>query len=294
MCTPLPSLMRGTVPAMFACLVLAISWFSSVPSSYGSASWPNEPSNAGTIVDVPFNSLPSGGMYSAYNNYAIVGDSTAPLSPSNVIQFTRPPGQTGGDQVFTALPNMREVYLGFWWKPSNPFDGWLNNSNKLIFLKSPVLDNIVENMYGPRGGNRQLAFILQLTTDNCHLPTGFGDCPGTYVLLPNASSGITSLGQWHRIEVYVKHSTTRTSRDGILRWWVDGVLAGNFTTVNFQIEPWNEMHIVQAWDSPDPTQTSTDRHWFDHLRISQPGGSTATDQPPGPPATPTIRSVTVP
>jgi hypothetical protein len=42
--------------------------------------------------------------------------------------------------------------------------------------------------------------------------------------------GSTSDGSWHSIELHIKSETGNTS-DGILQWWVDSVLRGNFNDV---------------------------------------------------------------
>jgi hypothetical protein len=42
-----------------------------------------------------------------------------------------------------------------------------------------------------------------------------------------------TVGAWTKLEAYVKASTTSTSRDGIVRWWVNGVPAGSYTNLNY-------------------------------------------------------------
>ena len=45
---------------------------------------------------------------------------------------------------------------------------------------------------------------------------------------PNATATPVTLGEWHRIEWYLKNATTTTSRDGVTRWWLDGILQGDY------------------------------------------------------------------
>ncbi len=44
--------------------------------------------------------------------------------------------------------------------------------------------------------------------------------------------GTTSDGSWHCIELHLKSETGVGTNDGILQWWADGVLKGNFNNVN--------------------------------------------------------------
>jgi hypothetical protein len=145
-----------------------------------------------------------------------------------------------------------------------------------------------------QGGAHTLALNLAFPgVGNAHLGNGWGDNPGTWNLYGNVSSPTVALGQWHRVEMYAKGSTTSTSRDGILRWWLDGNPVGSYTNVNTSDPNWNMIQFTPSWDKPDPTQRTTDYFWYDHVRISSPQGSGAQDQPPGPPSAPQILSVTV-
>ena len=261
-------------------------------SDAGTSAWPNEPAGSTLITDNPFDCITCNGWNVSFNTgVSIVTDATAPLSPSNVLQHRYATGFVGGSApgvVYYGLPsNLREVYIGHWWKPSNPWHGHSSGINKTVFIwggqPSGTGALVYFDMRGSTGAYHYEATMSTTTINNCHI--GNGDCPGTRNFSANASSTVVTLGVWHRIEIYLKPSTTTSSKDGIMRWWVDGVLTGNYTTVNYQSDPWNEFQISPTWGGIGDTKIETDFFWWDHIRISSGGVLGLGDSTP--PAAPT-------
>ena len=254
--------------------------------------WTNEPAGAAVVLDCPFNSVSSCGILDVYSSGRITSDSSAPVSPSAVIQSTLRAGQnTGGMQLNYVTPQVsNEMYMGLMWRTNPEFYGRPAN-NKTFFIRGPQV-NGVWYMVGPPGGPFRMVFSHNTgTLDNSHT------C-GAHLGLgcePNVGSGAVTQGVWTKLEAYVKKSTTATSRDGIVRWWVNGVLAGNYTNMNYAQNGLNEWVWSETWDgtvNPVPAQDWS--HFLDHLHISIPNGGPSTDNPPGPPASPTLRGVTTP
>jgi hypothetical protein len=193
--------------------------------------------------------------------------------------------------------DQREVYAGFWWKASPNWQQETNSAvSKIAFFVSNGGWDVFIGMQGPQGGPYALSVVFESPTlSNGHLPASYGDNPGTRILLGNVSRPSVSPGNWYRIEMYSKHSTTATSRDGIFRWWVNGALCGDYTNVNFIDLPWVQFNLSPTWGGMNNTKTQTDYYWFDHIHLSLPKGAAAspTDQPPGPPAAPRILNVVV-
>ncbi len=103
----------------------------------GSGPWPNEPAGFRVISDQPWNLLTSLGWFVQFGVGAIGLDSTARLSPPNVLQFTYPVGFAGGEAPGTLaleLGGVRQVYGGIWWKVSNPWQGHDTNVNKIQYV----------------------------------------------------------------------------------------------------------------------------------------------------------------
>lgn len=248
-------------------------------ATFAAVDRPNEPPGSTFLSEYAFDAKPvnkwltAGTWWDLYptGNAQIIADPTAPKSPSNVLQQKRPPNSTGGTQLGYSFPQTkREVYVAFWWKPSDPFYGWSNNTQKIASIQPSM--NMFFMWFGERTKPRTTGVLLQTATvDNSHAgcPYPFSSCN----FYSNMSSGIVTGGQWHRIEWYVKLSTSETSKNGILRWWVDGELAGNHTNVNMSNIPYDNFQFNHTWDGGDPAQPTTDYHWFDHAYISAPNGA---------------------
>jgi len=252
-----------------------------------SVGWPNEPAGSTVITDYSFDTIPGQGWQNNGGS-SIVIDPTAPLSPSSVLKFPYPVGFIGGsapDTAFYPLNNLSEIYLGYWWKPSNPWQAHPSLFNKIAFqftngsggqLFQVMHGNGVDEPY-------QVISTLEFTVDNSHLNQfGFGQPNGAWTLFGNASKGKVSLGQWHRIEVYIKQGTTKSSKNGILRWWVDGILVGNYSNVNYPNTLFNEFQFSPTWGGVGETKLEGDYYYFDHVHISQPSGGADVTPPAAP------------
>jgi hypothetical protein len=101
--------------------------------------WPNEPIGLTTFADWGFDqdiptdgdvAIPgSGGWHVIYNEPGLVTrvvHPDTPFGPSNVGQWNYPIGFEAGSapgSVYRDLPpGVADVYAGFWWKPSDPWE----------------------------------------------------------------------------------------------------------------------------------------------------------------------------
>jgi hypothetical protein len=252
-------------------------------------------------LDCSFSSTPAAcGILDAYASSIPSSDATAPISPSGVIKSTIFAGNSsGGMQLNYYLPQgNREMYMGIMWRTNPEFQG-RPNSNKLFFLRGPQANGVwIFGNSALVNGSAPLIFGHNTgggLLDNSHAcSTDLG-----LACFPNAGPGLLTRGVWTKIEAYVKSSTTNTSRDGIVRWWINGVLAGSYTNLNYGgTAGINEWVWSETWDgfvSPVPSVDWS--HFIDHLRISVPNctgncsGGGNLDNPPG--ASGTVTGVTV-
>lgn len=256
--------------------------------------WTNEPAGANVVLDCPFNSVQGCGILDVYSSNKITSDSSAPISSSNVVQSTIYAGNsTGGMQLNYSTPQVtREVYVGLMWRTNPQFQG-RQVGNKMFFVRGPSVNGVF--LFGASSlSSGQAPMIFNVNTggyDNSHITGGDPLAP----FFPNAGPGMLRVGTWTKLEAYIKGSTTPTSRDGIVRWWVNGVPAGNYTNVNYAPNGLNEWVWSETWDGTvNPAPTTDWSHFIDHIHISIPGSSSSTDQPPGPPASPRLLGVTTP
>ena len=161
--------------------------------------------------------------------------------------------------------------------------------NKLTFLLNSVGDLAVALlMYGPVNGPWEPDIYFSASTvDNSTLqPSCCGTpAPGTRHLFWNINRPCLSLGTWHKIEHYVKFSTTSTSQDGILKLWIDGGLTHNYTNVNFpQAGNFTEFQFAPNWGGTGDVKTENDYFRFDHIHISTATDTQADVAPPTPPS----------
>ncbi len=256
--------------------------------------WTNEPTGASVVLDCPFNGVSSCGILDAYSTSQIAADGAAPVSPSNTVKSTLLPGQTaGGMQLNYATPSVsREIYVGLMWRTNPQFQG-RPVGNKLFLVRGPGSNGVfLFNASALVGGTGTMIFGHNTGgIDNSHT------CSAELGALcfPNVGDGTLRVGTWTKLEAYIKASTTNTSRDGIVRWWINGVPVGNYTNLNYAAGGLNEWVWSETWDGMvNPPPTVEWNHFIDHLHVSIPNGGGSTDQPPGPPASPSIRAVTVP
>ncbi len=231
------------------------------------AGWPHEPSGLsvwsdygfGTAIPVTSSDVPLGdgsGWSSIYNGNglgSIGNDPAAPASPPAVFQLKYPVGFTGGaspSTLYYNLPNVNQVYAGFWWKPSNPWQGHASNVNKIAFLFPGNNGDMYLAMYGPPGGPYQLRVLPEFPG----LPVAW------YV--PNVTQVAVALGQWHRIEWWVDRTA------GVVRWWMDGQLIGDYSGVAFPSGGFTNFEFSSTWGGIGDSKTETDYYWFDHVHLS--------------------------
>lgn len=261
--------------------------------SHAAGVWTNEPAGANVVTDWGWPTLTGSGWHDEGGSTSVASDSTAPLSPSSVLQqifYTgMPAGISPGNDWYAFPQPAKEVYVGFWWKPSAGFE---NHPvlTKILFLSTTQTNPIFFYMSGTGPSVRIGMQYQNGTIDNSHL-SGFPGVIGTFDIGGGQS---VQLGAWAKLELYVKRSTTPTSRDGIFRYWVNGVLARDITNMNFESYDFASVPIVPVWGGTGGTKTKTDYFSYDHVHISTPNSGTTSDQPPGPPAVPALRSVTVP
>lgn len=274
--------------------MLTIGFGLATPPSYGAGVWTNEPAGASVVLDCPFNSVSGCGILDAYSSSQIASDSSAPISASNTVQSTIYAGNSSGGMQLNYVTSQvyREMYVGKMWRTNPQFQG-RQVGNKMFFMRGPGVNGVFLFNNGSLTNGSGLMIFDHNTASLNNSHACMADL-GLFCM-PNAGPGVLSVGVWTKIEAHIKCSTTATSRDGIVRWWINGVPAGNYTNLNYCPSGVNEWVWSETWDGGvNPVPSVNWSHFIDHLHISIPGGSNSADQPPGPPASPTLRSVTTP
>lgn len=247
--------------------------------------WANEPAGSVVHFDCEFNDTLCG-MASRYNTVAfatVLGDRVLnQFIPASTTVLT------GNGQWGLDFPKQRQIYVGFDWSTNPDFMGLENSGNKVIFIKNPdaapgARDNSLLNWYGARCQPKTLLWHQQGEVNNCHISeystNACWPVDGTGLFYPNVNRGAATVGAGtgkHRIEIYMKASTTSSSKDGIIRHWVDGVMTSNFTTVNLSSEGFTNVEITATWDGSSNLQCGSRdcskewNHYFHNLHVSFP------------------------
>jgi hypothetical protein len=230
------------------------------PSAPTAGAWKAEPPGLSVLTDRAWTGLTGEGWNRRESrDDRIVADATAPLSPGAALEYGYPAGFAGGTAPathFYALGGRREVFVGLEFEVSNPWQGHSSQVNKIQFLLTSNAD-VMMAMHGPPGGPYELRVIPQWKEN------------GDAWLVPNASHPPVTLGRWHRVEWYVKYESAPGAQDGVVRWWMDGALVGDYSRVRFPDDGgFVEYQISPTWGGVGDRKTQADFMRFDRSYIS--------------------------
>jgi hypothetical protein len=265
--------------------------------------WNREPAGFTTLLECPFTGAPAScGITDAYGSSSQTTDVTEPVSPPGAVLSRIFAGQnSGGMQLDWFTPGgttYREMFVGLMWRTNPGFEG-RPQGNKTFFMRGPWIGGPVNTFNGVflfnnaslSGGTGQMIFAHNTGSLNNGHACG-GDAFGA-ICYPNAGAGILSVGVWTNLQAYIKCSSSPTARDGIVRWWINGAPAGNYTNLNYCSNGLNNWSWSETWDGTRNFVVSREwNHLIGHLHVSfltgaGGGGSTPPPPPPLPPNKPT-------
>jgi len=234
----------------------------------GAVGWLNQPAGLTVLTDEPFDAVSENGWRFTRrqtingSGVSLALDSSAAFSPPHVLRFTYgigfPGGQDPGVVAYDPAAPVRDVYVGLWWKPSNP---WQNH------VASGV--NKVAFWFGA-GSSGDIALIM-FRSDSAYTLQVVPEFPITKDvrrLTPNVAATPVSLGAWHQLEWHVKYSTSPISPDGVTEWWLDGSLQGRYVDLRIPGAGFSEFQIAPTWGGVEGAKTEVDMYCFDHARVS--------------------------
>ena len=216
--------------------------------------WPHEPAGFATVSD-GFATV-SGDL-----GWRCEGDGLS-LAPDQLVFTYRPGFQSGyapGVAYLDVPAPIAETYFGFVWKPSDPWQTHPSGVNKiaLLFPSTSGGGTIYVMMFHDRG-----RYTIQVET------TFERD---TRRLEPNITATPVVLGAWHQIEWYVRYSSNPSSRDGVVRWWLDGVPQGEYTDLQMPPDPgFTQYTIRPVWGGAEGnTKQQQDSFAYGRIHISK-------------------------
>jgi hypothetical protein len=260
----------GTVPGLYAVtatcacgLVAASDVTVALAPPPPSGPRPNEPAGYVTITDQSMSSATADGWRIDDGNPTVTTDATAPVSPSGVIRATYPAGTRAGGAPWTIerpLPGTTRLYYALSFKQSSNFQGESSGTNKLGFVWIHDNPSIFMSTEGVGSGSLEAIMRLQGVADSRdHLDPNKG------------KSAVVARGRWHLWEAELI-SNTGGLANGTVRWWLDGVLIGEYTDVRMstasQSRTFELTSIFPIWGGTNSTVSSTMTIDFDHYYVS--------------------------
>ena len=235
------------------------------PSGPRDVAWLHQPPGFRVMVDEPFDALDENGWQGAQrqttngSGLSLEVDAAAPFSPSGVLSFKYASGFQGGSEpgvkYYAPPAPVRETYFGFWWKASNPWEDHPSHVNTIADLFAETSGVIFIQL---DGSNNTIDVVPEFDND-------------TRILTANVQATPVVLGTWHKIEWYLKYSSSASGRDGVTRWWLDGVLQGEYTNLQMPEDAgFVEYDFSPTWGGAGGVKTQTDFFWIDHAYISTP------------------------
>ena len=245
-------------------------------SNPASSSWTNAPVGGTVLIDSAFNDING-----FIDDYPVAGShietiSDAPFSPTKALVHRLDPlAPTGGGQLRkSSLPTRyREMYIGLRWRTNPQFQG-RTVGNKMFFIRgAPPISNGVFLFHNTSLSNGQGQMLFGPNTSGLNNAHILGSTDPGVQFWPNVGNGTLTRGVWHKLEAWIRCSTTRTARDGAVKWWINDTLVGYYEGINYcgpNGEFNDEICINETWDGAGDmgsVNTVTWEHVYDHCIV---------------------------
>lgn len=222
--------------------------------------WAHEPAGLSTLTDHAWTDLASGGWNRRPSgDDRVVADPTAPAAPATALEYVFPVGFPGGTAPAThyfPVSGRTELFIGLEFEVSQPWQGHASFINKVQFLYTRSSD-VAMVMYGGKTGPYELRVMPQWPENH-----------STW-LTPNVTKDPVTLGGWHRLEWQLKYESAYGAGDGIIRWWLDGALVGDYANVRYPNDGgFTEYQISPTWGGVGDMKTEADFYRFNRSYIS--------------------------
>ncbi len=230
---------------------------------------PNEPPGFVAVADRPLSAINEPGWVDAGPDLSIQGDPLAPRSPPNVGQARFPAGFSAGSPVTAtlALPTgPRSVYVSFWFRLSSGWEAPSTQLTRLLRLATPGGAPPLEVLIAARGaGAGPYEPVVRPVND----PAGVGTLAAN---VPPPPGPLIVAGTWNRWELVLTLNSAANVADGEVRWWLNGVLAGQHTGIAFaglgQGLGWSDLEWRPTWTGTDPVGVDQLMR-IDHIYVSR-------------------------
>jgi hypothetical protein len=177
----------------------------------------------------------------------IVTDPSAPVSPERVLRMIFTPDMQRDSEPsvhWISLPRPRAVHTAWWIKLSENWTGSPAGACKMTFL------------WTASDGQGQVYTALYRSSEPHHVGVNTQWAPyAQRIWDANITATPIYYGRWYRIDWYVRWATAPDAANGVIRWWVDGVLNGNHTDVRFpDADGFQQFEFAPTVQIPPPAE----------------------------------------
>jgi len=95
---------------------------------------------------------------------------------------------------------------------------------------------------------------------------------------PNVTLTPITYGRWYRIEWYMRWESLPGASDGVIRWWVNGTLNGDYRSVRFPIGGFSQFEFAPTLQKPPPEEQYM---YVSHTYVSVPAEAPQASAPNG-------------
>ncbi len=271
-----------------------------IPTPPATGLYPNQPASLTRILELSFaDALPGtsgatsslGGSWWSYQNKAgrltLLSDATAPQSPPSVLQIAfeagTPAGYDDADQSVRAFggwatgafngnePTYSTIYESTRFKlPGASFENQEVGAKILGYwgVGTNNTGGTPTQLYSQMRGNGSSTAIASAFPLDLKMQ---GSAYAAYPQNQNLTTLITC-GVWHQFEMVATLNTIGLA-NGVLQWWLDGVLIGSYSNVTFRTAAspsgfWGRQYDPVWGGAGGAAKTRTDELWLDHLYLS--------------------------
>jgi hypothetical protein len=223
-----------------------------------SAAYPNQPTGFVKITEHRGDPWPSDWwLHNPSNGISVIQDDTAPDPSMGTVRYFFPKGHkagTGvgmmghGSDIAGSAKNMkvdgqpvRELYLSFWIKHSAPWQQPDANVSKFFYTYQKTAEarnELHAHLTGPSFSN------FGTKMEGSTFEDGVSK---TNHLTANIQAASMPAGTWYRYEFYSKAASAAGVHDGIVKFWVDGALVGEYINIRRAHVEFTELHWSAVW-----------------------------------------------
>ena len=221
----------------------------------------HEPSGFTVIQDINWENGSLGSWFRKFTStdkpITVVPITDSPLGQGQALQIGYNAGHVGGGgtELEYDIPSAlrpREMFVGYYVQVSSNWQGHSSAINKMVYLDDG--GSSFSAMWYEMFGSGSSPLSLYVVNQSGGSPSGIHE---------NGTAVNFTRGVWHKVEIYQKQGSP-----GIIRIWVDGVLAIDRADVYTKDAAIGMVTISGIWGGIDDVKQHFDYMRFDNIRIS--------------------------